>query len=141
MSSATLGFSIRIFLAEGTPTGLKFVEKSNWSGHGFVCPRPRFSEVKARTEFQKAGVYVLVGPSESGELPLIYIGEADPIKDRLEIHHSKKNFWTTAYGFVSKDTNLNKAHIQYLEARLISLAKEANRCALENSNTPSSRQS
>jgi hypothetical protein len=136
MSMSALGFWIRIFLAEGNPSGLKFVEKSNWSGHGFVCPRPRFPEVKGRNEFQKAGVYILIGPSEYTDLPRAYIGEADPIRDRLETHHSGKEFWTVVYGFVSKDTNLNKAHIQYLEARLVLLAKDANRCVLDNGNMP-----
>lgn len=129
-------FSIRIFLAEGSASGLRFVEKSNWSGHGFVCPRPRFTAVKGRLEFEKAGVYLLVGPSENGDLPIAYLGEGDPVRTRIEDHHSRKDFWTIAYGFVGKDSNLNKAHIQYLESRLVALARESKRCTLENSNTP-----
>lgn len=140
MSKATetqrRGYSIRIFLAEGTPSGLKFVEKSNWTGLGVVCPRPRFSSVKDRKEFARAGVYVLVGPSESSDVPIAYIGEADPVRARLEQHHSLRDFWTVAYFFTSKDTNLNKAHIEYLEHRLVALAKEAKRCKLENGNVP-----
>lgn len=129
-------FSIRIFLAEGTPSGLKFVEKSNWTGVGVVCPRPRFTSVKDRKEFARAGVYVLIGPSESSDRPLVYVGEGDPVRTRLEDHHSRKDFWTVAYFFTSKDSNLNKAHIEYLEHRLIVLAKEAKRCQLDNVNLP-----
>jgi hypothetical protein len=130
------GYSIRIFLAEGTPSGLKFVEKSNWSGLGVVCPRPRFSSVKDRKEFGRAGVYVLLGPSESSDVPIAYIGEADPVRTRLEQHHSQRDFWTVAYFFTSKDTNLNKAHIEHLEHRLITLAQSAKRCQLQNGNVP-----
>ncbi len=129
-------FSIKIFLADGSPSGLKFVEKSNWTGLGVVCPRPRFGTVKKRQEFARAGVYILLGPSESSDLPVAYIGEADPIRERLEAHHSEKDFWTVAYFFTSKDTNLNKAHIEHLEHRLFRLAKEAKRCKLDNGNTP-----
>jgi Domain of unknown function (DUF4357) len=129
-------FSIRIFLADGSPSGLKFVEKSNWSGLGVVCPRPRFSSVKTRVEFDKAAVYLLLGPSETSDIPLAYIGQGDPVKARIEQHHSKKDFWTIAYFFTSKDANLNKAHIQYLEHRLISIAKNAKRCKLENNANP-----
>lgn len=129
-------FSIQIFLAEGIPAGLRFVEKSNWTGLGGVCPRPRFSSVKDRKEFARAGVYVLVGPSDSVDRPLVYIGEGDPIRTRLEDHHSRKDFWTAAYFFTSKDANLNKAHIEYLECRLIAMAKAAKRCELDNQNTP-----
>lgn len=41
-------FSIRIFLPDGTPDGLRAVEKSNWIGRGVVCPRPRLWDTKAR---------------------------------------------------------------------------------------------
>lgn len=130
-------FSIRIFLADGSPSGLKFVEKSNWTGLGVVCPRPRFSTVKARKEFDRAGVYVLIGPSDTSGIPQAYVGEGDPVRMRLEDHHSRKDFWTVAFFFTSKDSNLNKAHIEFLEHRLIAIAKEAKRCKLDNGNTPS----
>jgi hypothetical protein len=130
------GYSIEIFLAEGTPTGLKTVQKSNWTGLGIVCPRPRFSAVKTRTEFKKPGVYVLTGASETAELPKAYIGEGDPVRMRLEDHHANKDFWTVAHFFTSKDDHLNKAHIEYLEHRLVELAKCAKRCTLDNGNAP-----
>jgi hypothetical protein len=55
---------------------------------------------------------------------------------RLEQHSKVKDFWTTVVAFTSKDQNLNKAHIQYLEARLIGLAAEARRAELDNVNSP-----
>ena len=129
-------FSIHIFLPDGTPDGIRIVQKTNWTGLGVVCPRPLFAATKSRPEFGKAGVYVLSGPAESGDAPRTYIGEAAPIRPRLEQHDSGKDFWTTAIFFISKDENLNKAHIQYLEARLVQLAKEAKRCKLDNANQP-----
>lgn len=129
-------FSIHIFLPDGTPDGLHIVQKTNWTGVGVVCPRPLLATAEARAEFAKAGVYVLSGPAESGNEPKIYIGEAAPIRPRLEQHDAGKDFWNTAVVFTSKDSNLNKAHIQYLEARLVQLAKEAKRCKLENANQP-----
>lgn len=101
-----------------------------------VCPRPRFSSVKGRDEFLGAAVYVLIGESDTSDIPTAYIGEGDPVRARLEDHHSKKDFWTAAYFFTSKDKNLNKAHIEYLEHRLISIAIDAKRCKLDNSNVP-----
>jgi hypothetical protein len=117
------GFSLRIFLPDGTPDGLRIVEKSNWIGRGVICPRSQFREAKARPEFKKTGVYVLRGPSEEGDLPTVYIGEGDPALPRLERHFVNKDFWTSLILFTSKDENLNKAHIQYLEARLTALAR------------------
>ena len=130
------GFKLIIFLVDGVPEGLRTVEKSNWTGKGVVCPRPVFPTAKTRADFSRAGVYVLVGPSSETGSTQIYIGEGDPIRPRLESHASKKDFWTSAIFFTSKDENLNKVHVQYLEARLIQLAAEAKRCELENGNAP-----
>ncbi|HEY7329593.1 MAG TPA: GIY-YIG nuclease family protein [Gemmataceae bacterium] len=135
-ASPRRGFSIRIFLPDGTPDGLRTVEKSNWIGRGIICPRSQFREAKSRPEFKKTGVYVLRGPSESSDLPSVYIGEGDPALPRLEQHFAKKDFWTSLILFTSKDDNLNKAHVQYLESRLIVLGKDAKRCVLDNANTP-----
>lgn len=129
-------FSIRIFMPEGQADGLKIVEKSNWSGRGVVCPRALLSTHRGRDEFARTGIYILVGQSDAGRLPVLYIGQADPIRRRLGDHHARKEFWNTAVFFVSKDENLNKAHVSHLESRLIRLAKEAKRCTLDNANEP-----
>ncbi len=130
------GSSFRIFFPDGSSEGLRLLEKSNWTGHGLLCPRPVFAEAKSRGEFARTGIYVLLGPSGEGELPEVYIGEGDPIRPRLEQHQRNLDFWTTAICFTSKDTNLNKAHVQYLESRLVDLAKAAKRCSLQNGNAP-----
>ena len=130
------GFSLRIFLPEGIPDGLRIVEKSNWIGRAIVCPRSQFREARSRPEFNRTGVYVLRGPSEQGDLPTIYIGEGDPALPRLDRHLATKDFWTSLILFTSKDENLNKAHVQYLESRLCALARDARRCLLDNGNVP-----
>jgi len=130
------GFSVRIFIPEGEPEGLRIVEKSNWTGQGLVFPRSLLPEVRQRAECQRTGVYVLWGPGESGQLPRAYVGEGDSCLPRLDGHARNKDFWTHAVIFTSKDQNLNKAHAQYLEARLVGLAAEAKRCELDNGNVP-----
>jgi len=134
--NANRGYSIRIYLPDGIADGLKIVEKSNWSGRGVVCPRALFADSKSRAEFSQTGVYILIGPSDSIDVPMIYVGQGDPVRRRLEDHQSKKDFWTKAVFFVSKGENLNKAHIGHLESRLIKMAKEANRASLDNQNEP-----
>jgi hypothetical protein len=134
--SARAGFSVRIFIPTGEPEGLRIVEKSNWTGQGLVFPRAQYAEVRQRSELQRTGVYVLWGPSESGQLPRVYVGEGEIVRPRLDQHVKQKDFWTHAVVFTSKDQNLNKAHVQYLEARLVSLAAEAKRAELDNGNVP-----
>ncbi len=55
---------------------------------------------------------------------------------RLDQHAKQKDFWTHAAVFTSKDQNLNKAHVQYLEARLVQQARDAKRVELDNGNVP-----
>jgi len=126
--------SIRIFLADGSPDGLRIVEKANWSGLALMCSRAQYPEIKSRDEFGKTGAYVLVGPGESSQR--IYVGEADVARDRLNQHFRSKDFWTFLILFTSKDENLNKAHVRYLESRLLSLAHGAKRCEVDNANAP-----
>jgi hypothetical protein len=136
MAKTTAGFSVRIFIPSGEPEGMRIVEKSNWTGQGLVFPRSLFAETRQRSELKRTGVYVLWGPGESGQLPRVYVGEGDGVLSRLDQHAKNKDFWTHAVVFTSKDQNLNKAHVQYLEARLVALANEAKRCELDNSNVP-----
>jgi len=134
--SNSAGFSVRIFIPSGEPEALRIVEKSNWIGQGLVFPRALFAEARQRSELKRTGVYVLWGQGESGQLPRVYVGEGDPVLPRLDQHAKQKDFWTHAAVFTSKDQNLNKAHIQYLEARLVTLAAEAKRAELDNANVP-----
>ena len=129
-------FSLRIFVADGDPDGLRIVERFNASARAVVFPRALLPQVKARPELQQTGVYLLLGPRPDGEGELLYVGEGDPIRPRLESHYAQKDFWTRAIGFVAVGGLLNKAHVQFLEARLIALARAAKRVPLDNANQP-----
>jgi len=130
-------FSLRIFVADGDPDGLRLIERSNWIGKAVVFPRALYPKVRERDEFQQTGIYLLIGLRESGDGDQIYIGEGDPVRPRLEQHYAKKDFWTKAVFFVAGQGQLNKAHVQYLESQMIKLALAAKRVPLENGNTPS----
>jgi hypothetical protein len=136
MAESKNPFSMRIFIPSGDPGGLKVVEKTNWTGVGVVFPRPLLSEVRKRSELDHAGVYILWGPGGSADIPHAYVGEGDPVLPRIEKHAREKDFWMQGAVFISKDENLNKAFVQHIEARLISLAPSAKRCELDNSNAP-----
>jgi hypothetical protein len=137
MVSAHRGVLIRLFLVEGVPDGLWVIEKSNWTGVGLMCPRSSYPRARSREELARPGVYVLVGPSErTAGRSRIYVGEADLLSKRLDQHYKGKDFWTRAIVFTSKDQNLNKAHVRYLESRLIRLALEVQRAEVDNGNAP-----
>ena len=100
------------------------------------CPREKFGELHMEPEFNRPGVYILRGQAIDECKPTIYIGEGDPVKNRLESHFSKKKFWDELFVCISGSGKLNKAYIQHLESRLVTLAKGAQRCKLDNDNTP-----
>lgn len=129
-------FSLRIFVADGDPDGLRVVERSNWVGKAIVFPRALLPKIKQRAELDQTGVYLLLDPRENGEGEMLYIGEGDPVRPRLESHYAQKDFWNRAVCFVAAPGQLNKAHVQFLEANLIRLANAAKRLPLDNANQP-----
>ena len=125
--------TIKLFLPYGDPKRLRTGEVSNWTGKALAAPRTELDELLRREELDRSGVYLLLGNHPKTNSYLAYIGEAEVIGDRLKQHRSKE-FWVSVVVFVSKDENLTKAHIRYLEARLMEEAKAVGRYSLENSN-------
>lgn len=129
------GRSIRIFLIDGTPSGLRTAEIGLSTIKALVIPRASLSAGSKRKEVQRTGVYILVGKdSDNPGLYKIYVGEGDNILNRLSAHNKDpdKDFWEEAVLFVSKAENLNEAQGRFLEARLITLAKQAKRTTVTN---------
>lgn len=129
------GKTIKLFLIDGEPNGRMTCELSNWTGKAYRIPRILIKESSDRDELKNPGVYLLFGKNEEGK-DIVYIGEAEIIFDRLKQHLSQKDFWNEVVTFISKDENLNKAHIKYLENRLYEKARQINRYILDNNTTP-----
>lgn len=131
-------YTIHIFVVDGDPDGVKIVDRQNWTGWGIAFPRSTWPGISKRREFATAGVYILSGPGEGSgdELPTVYVGQGDEIGTRLESHFVNKDFWDWGYAFVSKGTELNRAHTSWLEHALIDLAHEAAQCHLDNGTRP-----
>lgn len=127
MASAT----IKLFLVYGDPKRLRTAELSNWSGKSVAAPRSDVDGILYREETLQSGVYLLTGVDPESGKSMIYIGEAESIKDRIKSHLGK-DFWNQIVYFVSKDENLTKSHIRYLEGRLIDQAQHASRCIVTN---------
>jgi hypothetical protein len=120
------GKTIKLFLIDGEPSGRMTCELSNWTGKAYKIPRLKVKDCTDRPDLLNPGVYLLFGKNETSK-DLVYIGEAETVFKRLTQHLNQKDFWTEAIIFISKDENLNKAHIKYLENRLFDLAKSVNR--------------
>lgn len=129
------GKTIKIFLIDGEPNGRMSCELSNWSGKAYKIPRIKIKDCSDRDDLTSTGVYLLFGKDDTGK-DQVYIGEAESILKRLNQQLTQKDFWNEAIVFISKDENLNKAHIKYLENRLHDIAKSTNRYTVDNSIIP-----
>jgi len=129
------GKTIKIFLIDGEPNGRMSCELSNWSGKAYKIPRIKIKDCSDRDDLTSTGVYLLFGKDDVGK-DQVYIGEAESILKRLNQQLTQKDFWNEAIVFISKDENLNKAHIKYLENRLHEIAKSVNRYTVDNSIVP-----
>ena len=122
---------------DSDPDGRIACELSNWTGKAYRIPRGKVKNCSDREDLRSTTVYLLFGKPETlTDKAKVYIGEAENAYSRLVDHVSKKEFWNEAVVFISKDDNLNKAHIKYLESRLFEMANMASRYDVQNSNTP-----
>ena len=138
-SAARRGRTLKLYLADGTPTGVITAELGVSSVRAAVASRTALPELIRREEATRTGIYLLVGhdPDSPGR-QLVYVGEGDQVKTRLAAHDADeaKEFFTRAVLIVSKDENLTKAHGRYLEGRIISAIRGAGRAKLVNGTDP-----
>ena len=133
------GKTLKIFVMGPDPKSLKTVELVNWTGQAFIGGREHVGQIKSRPELAEPGVYMLLSDdSEDGGTTKIYIGETDSFQERVVDHLAKKDWWSRFIVFVSKDSNLTKAHVKYLEREIYKLAQlSIGTLKVENVNKPS----
>jgi molecular chaperone GrpE (heat shock protein) len=127
--------TLELFFIDGKPDGMLTAEVFGWTGHILVAPRTRLPAALKRKESSYTGVYILIG--ELDEEPLAYIGEGESIAARIKSHDAKKDWWTRVVLITSAANNLHKAHVQYLESRLVTEGIKAANTKLENGTSPS----
>jgi hypothetical protein len=134
MATAT----IKLFLLHGDPNRLRTAEISNWSGKAIAAPRTDLEELIDRSEAGQSAIYILNGSEPETGRAMAYVGEAEILRERLR-QHRNKDFWVSVIAFVSKDENLTKAHIRFLEGKLLEEALAIGRFHLENGMSSGSR--
>ena len=131
-----MGKTVTTYLIDGDPKGTQYAFISNKICQMFVVPRSNLSYLNTQEKLQKPAFYILLGEDEATK-PQAYIGETENFRERVKDHDNKKSFWQKALIFVSKDTDMTKADVQYLEHKAIAEAKKANTFVLsDNKQTP-----
>ena len=126
-----MGKTITTYLIESDPKGPQYVFISNSLCKMYVVPRSNLTILNEREELHKPAFYILLGEDEDTK-PKAYIGETENFKERVKDHDNKKKFWQKALVFVSKDEDITKADVQYLEYRAIALARNTNTYVLND---------
>ena len=126
-----MGKTVTTYLIDGDPKGTQYAFISNKICQMFVVPRSNLSYLNTQEKLQKPAFYILLGEDESTK-PQAYIGETENFKERVKDHDSKKVFWQKVLIFVSKDADMTKVDVQYLEHKAIAEAKKANAFVLSD---------
>lgn len=131
-----MGKTVTTYLVDGDPKGTQYSFISNKICQMYVVPRSRLEYLNTTEKLQKPAFYILLGEDESTR-PEAYIGETENFRERVKDHDSKKAFWEKALIFVSKDADMTKADVQYLEHKAIAEAERVNNFVLrENKQIP-----
>lgn len=95
-----LGASIKSSSQTALPMASGSSRRPTGPGKALMAPRTRYKELRERLD--GPGVYLLIGPTESGVPPhRVYVGETDDLRSRLD-GHSAKDFWNRAIVFTNK---------------------------------------
>ena len=132
--------TISIFLADGEPDGLRTAEITNWIGKAISIPRIKLNDKKLSDEYEKEmSVYFLIGRDSEDPLEYtVYVGESESFLSRISTHDNRdeNSSWEVAVVFISKDKNLDKGKVRYLEFLCHNELKKAKRCILNNDQKP-----
>lgn len=126
-----MGKTITTYLVDGAPKGTQYSFISNKICQMFVIPRSNLSYLNKQEKLQKPSFYILLGEDKATK-PQAYIGETENFKEPIKDHENKKAFWQKALVFVSKDAEMTKADVQYLEYKAIVEAKQTNNFVLND---------
>lgn len=131
------GKTIKLYIAGDELKNLKSAELSNWSGKAFIGERKHVPLIQKIDELSNPGIYFLLSQDENSAQKNLYIGEADEANARLKNHITSKDWWDSFVVFISKDSNLTKAHVRYLEKKFFQIAKDNSTAFnLQNSSEP-----
>lgn len=123
--------TITTYLIDWNPSWIKTVELSNWVWKAIIIPRAKLKDAKQRNELFQPAIYFLFWSDDEWK-NLSYIWEAENLINRISNHDTNKDFWDIVIAFFSKDNNLTKADVKYLEAKSIEKARKINRYTLLN---------
>lgn len=135
-SEQPTGRVVKIFITGQDPRSLRTVELDNWTGVA-ITGQPEFFKKALEAEvLSRSCVYLLIRSSADDDLPEIYVGESDDFSQRYLAGKFPIDFDSFLI-FTSKDDNLTRAHVKWLERELWSILKgNSGKVVVANTNKP-----
>lgn len=132
----TFGRVVKIFITGQDPRSLRTIELDNWTGVA-VTGQPEFFKKALEGEvLSRSCVYLLIRNSADDDLPEVYVGESDDFSQRYTNGKFPIKFDSFLI-FTSKDDNLTRAHVKWLERELWSILKgNSGKLIVANTNKP-----
>ena len=130
------GRTISIYIPDWNPRGIKICDIQDSIVKAILVPRSKLEDSFKRNELQEPWIYFLIWEQNEIGKHKVYIWEAETLVSRIKQHNTWKDFWNIAICFTSEKKNINKAHIKYLESYCCQIAKDINKCELDNSINP-----
>ena len=132
--------NINLFLMDGEANGIIKITTKPWNGLLLRIPRDRLYGCGERDEMKYSSIYFLVGPSDAGNVPSIYVGQVGMrgILKRLTEHDKNpdKRFWSEAIVLTTNDNGFGATELNYLEHTFYRLAVNSKQCVVKNAVEP-----
>ena len=121
---------IQTFLTDGTLEGIRIIDPEG-DIEAYVIPRLKLAEAKSEPKLTQPALYILLNAEDNRA----YIGESENFLARATQHVGGKDWWSLAVAIVSKNNDLEKGDVKYLESLAAERARGGS-VTIENSTIP-----
>ena len=121
---------IQTYLIDGTLEGVRIIDPEG-DVEAYIIPRLRLSEAKGEEKLKQPALYILLNAEDNRA----YIGESENFLSRASQHLAGKDWWTLAVAVVSKNNDLEKGDVKYLESLAVERARSGS-VGIENNTIP-----
>lgn len=122
---------IQTYLPSGTLEGIRIIDPEG-DIEAYVIPRLRLADAKTEPKLSGPALYILLNAEDNRA----YIGESENFLTRVSEHLKARDWWTLAVAIVSKNGELEKGDVKYLESLAVERARSGS-VEIDNGTTPS----
>lgn len=100
---------LQTYLVDGTLEGMRVIDPEG-DIEAYIIPRLKLAEAKSEPKLAQPALYILLNAEDNRA----YIGESENFLTRASQHLAGKDWWTLVVAIVSKNNDLEKGDVKYL---------------------------